>query len=362
MITLLELPYLIIFLINSFLYFILYYLFVKKKPYLIVKLLFYLAFLLLILLVNFTLPLFYLNIEKIINILHTITQNPLSLIISLGVFTTLFTFIAKGGIWLKEKIKPLKIDSILFRIASDEAEFEREIKGLEPYYDDRISAEDAESYLRTIPIEIRNNTNSTIVFNSIFLEVFKPINKLHKIRYIKINTKFTNIMKDLNLPVSIKPKDSYIFKVSTGDIIFIGETNSLRIKKPNKNFSYSYVYYPKMRFSILYDRKTYYSPKFDYNIVWRFFRIIFKTFTRKSMEKIAIEMIKKRVPAPQLVDEIEKFYLKTGYPPPAVYFNCYDDLLFFLKNHFPTETSYIEEVNKRLSLLERKFYLNCEKL
>jgi hypothetical protein len=106
-----------------------------------------------------------------------------------------------------------------------------------------------------------------------------------------------------------------------------------------------------MRFGILYDGKEFYGPIFSYRIVRRFLNIMWKTSTRKRIEKITIEMIKKKAPPSQLCDKIKELYLNRGCYPSDGYF----DLLYFLKDKFPQLTSYIKEVNKRLDSMFPRF-------
>jgi len=330
------------FLITSFIAFLLSLLIIKKRPYLITKP--YLL-LILLLLVQFIFLFFYFYIKNILDIAYVIiqiiVQNPFNFIPNFAVFLSSLAVVIGLIIKLKEKIKPLKIDSILFELASDRAHLERDIKGLEWFYDDRISAEQAENYLKSIPIVIHNNTNSPITISGIFLEVFKPITNLNKIQYKK-EGKITNIIKDSSLPIPIQRKSSSKFGVSVEDIMFIGETTRLLIREFDNKSPPNYVY-PKMRFGILYDGKEFYGPIFSYRIVRRFLNIMWETSTRKCMEKIAIEMIKKKASPSQLCDKIEELYLNRDYYP----LHGYSDLLFFLKDKLPHATSYIEEVKKR---------------
>jgi hypothetical protein len=347
-------PELYYFLITSFiaylLYFILSPLIIKKKPYLITK---YYLFLILFLLVQFIFSFFSFYIKNILNITYVIIQiiiqNPFNFVVFLSSFVGIFAGIIKLIMKLKEKIKPLKINSILFELASDEAHLERDIKGLEWFYDDRISAEQAENYLKSIPIIIYNNTNSPIMVSGIFLEVFKPISNLNKIRYKK-EGKITDIIKDSSLPIPIQPKSSSKFEVAVEDIVFIGEATKLLIREFDNKSPPNYVY-PKMRFGILYNGKEFYGSIFSYRIVRRFLNIMWETSTRKRIEKITIEMIKKKAPPSQLCDKIKELYLNRGYYPSDGYF----DLLYFLKDKFPQLTSYIKEVNKRLDSMFPRF-------
>ena len=255
--------------------------------------------------------------------------------------TPLLSFIGPLSIqvfsWVRGRIQPLQISSIVFDLTKSETFQKRMLSGLDPLYDERISPEQAEKLLKVVPIEIRNNTDKEIFIRSLFLEIFQPVKRRNSIKYEKKKEPYPLKVKP-DLPIEIEPKKGKILELQISDLIIWGKLNVTQIGE----VSYS----PKMRIGVQYQERISYSPEFYYARLIEFIRIMLKVSARRRMSELVTSYILQKLPPRQLCDAVAELYTSRGQ------FSLigYLDLLKFLEKEMPDKTQYIEEVKKRLGL------------